>query len=151
LFQTADMYPAYAGDRIGPEIHLSPTGDILSKHDFHEAAVGKAAEKRHARERDSASKAYVARFEKREVDPLPNEKLASAIHAEYGVSISVFREFSGATAHISYERNESVLVLRRSQLIEALGEVEFVSEMDFSPLIDRLTLPSRNVFTELPK
>ena len=151
LFQTADMFPAYASDRIEPEIHLSPTGDILSKHDFHEAAVGRVAEKRHARDRDNASKEYVARFEKQKLDPLPNEELASAIQVEYGVSISVFREFSVAAAHIAYERNEGVFVLRRSELIEALSKVEFVSEMDFSPLIGRLSLPFRNTFAELPK
>jgi hypothetical protein len=55
LFQTADMVPAYAADHIAPEIYLSPTGDILYDHDFHEAAIEEAAKKRHAEERAQSS------------------------------------------------------------------------------------------------
>jgi hypothetical protein len=48
-------------------------------------------------------------------------------------------------------RKEGVFVLRRSELRDNLKAIELISEMDFLPLIDRLTLPYRSSFTEIPE
>ncbi|WP_128963003.1 hypothetical protein [Bradyrhizobium guangzhouense] len=151
LFQTADMVPAYAADHIAPEIHLSPTGDILYDHDFHEAAIEEGAKKRHAEDRAQSSNEYIARFSKTPSRKALDENFSNAIQAEYGVPIEVFREFSDATARIARERKQGVFVLRRSELRDHLKTIEIVSDMDFLPLIDRLTLPCRRSFAEIPE
>lgn len=150
LFQTADNYPAFLVDRIRPVIHISPTGDLLYQHDFHEAAIEQNAELRHARERSDSSDEYVKRFAEVEVARAPDVELGPAILAEYGVATEVFREFAAATATLARRMSQGVIVLKRSEFITALQQFDVLSDLDFAPLIDRLTLPNRTNWLEIP-
>jgi len=150
LFQTADNYPAFLVDRIEPVIHLSPTGDILYQHDFHEVAIESTAKVRHARERSDSSDAYLTRFQEERTARNQDVKLEQSILAEYGVRIEVLREFAAATATLARQKNTGVMLLRRSELLTGLREIEFLSEFDFSPLVDRLMLPSRKSWVDIP-
>jgi hypothetical protein len=113
LFQIADTYPAYVTDRIEPEIHLSPTGDILFSHEFHEAVIQRSAKKRHARERADSSNEYVARFERNRLEHTPKQGFSSAIQAEYGVPFRVYQEFADATAILARNWKKGVFVLKQ--------------------------------------
>jgi hypothetical protein len=141
LFQTADNYPAFLTDRINPTIHISPTGDLLYQHDFHEATIERSAELRHARERLDSSDNYLKRFSDDRSAKVADVDRGPAILAEYGVSTDVFREFSAATATLAQRKNQGVMIVRRSELITGLRQLDLLSDFDFAPLIDRLTLP----------
>jgi hypothetical protein len=150
LFQSADTYPAFFTDRIDPSIHISPTGEILYQHDFHGAVIERASKIRHARERSQSTDEYLKRFEAPS-EPLGlDPKFIAAIEDEYGVPMLVFRELTNATAILARTRNQGVMVLRRSELLKGLREIENLSDLDFGPLVDRLTLPQRNGWNDIP-
>lgn len=150
LFQTADNYPAFLTDRINPSIHISPTGDLLYQHDFHEATIERSAELRHARERLDSSDDYLKRFSDDRSAKAADADRGPAILAEYGVPTDVFREFAAATATLARRKHQGVMIVRRSELITGLRQLDLLSDFDFAPLIDRLTLPSRTNWLEVP-
>ncbi|MFT4277548.1 MAG: hypothetical protein QM576_14435 [Rhodopseudomonas sp.] len=150
IFQTADNYPAFVADRIEPIIHLSPTGDILFQHSFHEAAIESSAKLRHARERVESSDEYLTRFQDKQTARPTDAQFERAIEAEYGVKISVLGAFSSSMIALARRRKSGVMLLRRSDLITELLGIHETSDVDFPPLIDRFTLPSRRNWLEIP-
>lgn len=150
LFQSSDNYPAFKVDRIEPTIHISPVGDPLYDHEFHETTLERSARMRHAREREESSESYGDRFEKRRPTATPDHAFEEAVRAEYGVPLEVFREFATATALLAREAGRDVIVLRKSELISRLKKIDLLKDMDFAPIIDRLTLPKRPVWDQIP-
>ncbi|MCP3463067.1 hypothetical protein [Bradyrhizobium sp. CCGUVB23] len=150
VFQTADNYPAFLADRIEPAIHISPTGDMLFQHDFHEAAIARNAELRHARERSASSDEYVRRFEPERPGKDPDSGFIPALQAEYRVPVETFRELAAVTATLARQKGQGVMILRRSEFVTAFRQFDFLSGLDFEPLIDRLILPHRANWREIP-
>lgn len=150
VFQTADNYPAFLADRIEPAIHISPTGDMLFQHDFHEAAIARNAELRHARERSTSSDEYVRRFEPEQPGKDPDVGLIPALQAEYRVPIETFRELAAVTATLARQKGQGVMILRRSEFVAAFQQFDALSGLDFEPLIDRLILPHRANWHDIP-
>lgn len=150
LFQSSDNYPAFKSGRMDPTIQISPTGDPLYNHDFHEAAIERSARLRHASVRQESSNSYVDRFKKKPERSAPDVSITAVIHKEYGVPLEVFREFSAATASLARDAGTDVMVLNRSRLISELRGIEYLEDMEFSPLIDRLTLPVRPLWDQIP-
>jgi hypothetical protein len=97
-----------------------------------------------------ASNEYVSRFEKDRTKQTPDGELGKAIRAEYGVPSEVFREFADATATLAEKQMLGVLVLKQSELLQGLREIDLIADMDFLPLIQRLTLPSRDSWRDIP-
>jgi hypothetical protein len=150
LFQAMDMVPAFHADRIEPTIHFSPTGDVLYVHDFEEATIKVAAELRHARERTVASDEYVARFSREGERAEPDRELMEAIAAEYHASAELVGDFANALAFVCRSHQRGVLVVPRSQLVRELETLEYLRGQNVGPLVDRLTLPARNGWDDIP-
>ena len=150
LFQAMDMLPAFYADRIEPSIHLSPTGDLLSVHDFEQTAIRPAAELRHARERAAASDAYVARFAPAPQDSASNAGLLDAIRDEYSAPKELFLAFPQALSLLCRSQGCGILTNRRSDLLRQLQGVDHLQGYDAGPLIGRLMLPSRNGWDHIP-
>ena len=151
LFLSADLLPAFYADRIPAEINLSPTGDVLYSHDFEEQAIRSAAEIRHERERDKESADYLARFTDEPQQRKADDALKRALSAEYGVSSELVGALPGLLATLAEERGVGVFVLSRSELIANLNGLEDLAGYDTEPLVDRLILPSRNGWLDLPE
>lgn len=150
VFLSGDTLPALYADRIAPTIKISPAGDVLYDHEFHDQTVRSTVTIRHRIERQAAVENYRRRFD-REHDPQDvGAELDEALAAEYGVPHSVIREFAGALAYLAGERGEGVFVLKRSALIEQLSGIEGLERIDFAPLIDRFTLKSRSTWSDFP-
>ncbi len=65
-FETMDVLAAMYGDRVDPELEISPTGDVRYDHAFERRALVPKGERRYVRERDDTAEDYVMRFAKQE-------------------------------------------------------------------------------------
>jgi hypothetical protein len=148
LFYAGDMLPAFLAERVDSTIHISPTGDLLYEHEFEQIALRASAELRHARTRVWASDDYLERFEER-AEGKHHFDLEQTVEAEYGISAGYVRGFPHYLVDICRARNEGVLILSRSDLLQALNSFDYLSGQDFRRLIDRLTMPSRSGWDDL--
>jgi hypothetical protein len=150
VFISADLLPGLHSDRIDPEIHLSPTGEIRYSHEFEDNAVRFAAELRHANEREREHADYVNRFSGESQAKVAQADLKTAIAAEYAVPAELVREFPTALAMIAAKRGKGVYAIRRSELIAEVQAIDYLREYDAGPLIDRLIMPVRNNWDDMP-
>jgi|SRR5579862_5759268 len=151
LFVTADLLPALYSDRISPDIHLSPTGDMRYHHEFEEKAVRFAVELRHASHRDIEHAEYVSRFSKQsKAERAGQDDLKRALAAEYSVPAELVPELATALAIVAAKRGSGVYSIRRSELIAEVRAIEYLSKYDAGPLIDRLTMPVRDGWDDMP-
>jgi hypothetical protein len=151
VFMTADLLPALHSDRISPDIHLSPTGEIRYHHEFEDKAVRFAAELRHASHREHEHADYVDRFSKKSAAKSTNQDdLKSAIAAEYGVPAELVPELATVLAMVAAKRGSGVYSIRRSELVTEVRAIDYLRDYDAGPLIDRLTMPIRNGWDDLP-
>lgn len=151
-FHTVDMLAAVYGDRIEAKINISPTGDVLHSQEFERLTLRTATEKRHKRERASASEQYLSRFENVEHDPGPYAALRSAIAAEYGADADTVFDLAIASVSVLQQHGcaDGVLVIRRSEFVAALETLEPMRGKQLSSLVDRMTLPWRPSWNALP-
>lgn len=148
LFYAGDMLPAFLAERIDPQIHISPTGDVLYEHEFEQIALRASAEIRHARTRKWASDDYLERFaDKPEGDQ--HLDLEAAVEAEYGIPAGYVRGFPHCLVDICRARDEGVLIISRGELLQSLRTFDYLRDQDFKRLIDRLTMPSRSSWQDL--
>ena len=150
LFGIGDLLAAVHGDRVAPEFRISPTGDLIYKHDFEEATIQRAAKLSHERDRGSASQEYERRFETGMQPREVSAALQLAIAAEFGVSFDMFVQFPFAAARIAAQRGAGVIALPRSELIHLLETADPALGRGVARLIDRLTLPTRNGWDDHP-
>ena len=148
LFYAGDVLPAFLAERIDPQIHISPTGDVLYEHEFEQIAIRAGAEIRHARAREWARDDYLERFTERAVGD-QHLDLEAAVEAEYGIPAGYVRGFPHYLVDICRARNEGVLVITHDGLLKELCSFDYLSDQDFRPLVDRLTMPSRSRWHEL--
>ncbi len=151
VFMTMDLIPALRGGQLKPELGVSPTGHLLYDHNFGETALGSSVRILHTKDREEQSQAYAKFFQSQEATPAePDREFIEAVEAEFGVTADVFLGFSRMLANIAAERGRASFSIRRSELIEALGRTGVGGDPDFGQLIDRLTLLSRNGWSDLP-
>jgi len=151
VFMSADLLPGLHSDRIAPEIHLSPTGEIRYHHEFEDKAVRFTAELRHANQREREQADYVNRFSKQsDAKGAERDDLKKALTAEYGVPAELVPELAMALAIVAAKRGSGVYSIRRSELIAEVRAIEYLSNYDAGPLIDRLTMPMRNGWDDTP-
>ena len=150
VFMSADLLPGLHSDRIDPEIHLSPTGEMRYHHEFEDNTVKFAAELRHSNQREREHADYAKRFSRESQAKLAEGDLKSAIAAEYGVPAELVREFPTALAMIAAKRGMGVYPVRRSVLVAEVRAIEHLSEYNAAPLIDRLIMPMRNGWDDVP-
>jgi hypothetical protein len=150
ILQLADVIPIIMGDWVEPEIGISPTGDVLTDHRFAQRTLQRSAERRHEAERVRQSDAYDSRFANTK-DPraLPGD-FRDAIAAEYGADSEVVLDLAFAAARLAGNSKTGVLVLPRDELISALEGLDGMKGQCLAPLIDRLTMPVRRGWDDVP-
>jgi hypothetical protein len=149
-FLTADLIGPMLGGWIKPQLHFSPTGDVLSDHEFEELTLRNASERRHSRDRAQSSESYAQLFERSAEPRSLGEAFAEAVAAEYGVDIDAYLDLPAATALLAGERGQGVFALRRIELIATLEGLDAMKGKRVAPLIDRMTLAPRNGSLEIP-
>lgn len=150
LIHVADMLPALIAGQQNPVLRISPSGDLRSDRQFSDATLKATAIQLHAIDRQQADKNYDLRVEKRPSPEPTDEDLGAALEAEYGVPHAVLREFAMGVARIAIEDGSDVCVRRRSQLLAELAEDGLFADTSLDRLIERLTLPRRQGWNDVP-
>lgn len=150
LIHVADMLPALISGQQPPLLRISPSGDLQFDRRFSDTTLRATAMQLHAMDRLQADRNY----DHRNARPAPSEPqddgLGIALEAEYGVPQDVLRELAMGIAHLAIAEGSDVYVGSRSRLLADLAQDELLVGADLAPLIDRLTLPTRNGWTDLP-
>jgi hypothetical protein len=149
-FHNVDTLAALYGDRIDPHFRISPTGDLLLDHEFEKLSLGQSTEKHRRKERGEASEEYIGRFEADEPIPPPSDTMLRAIEAEYKVDSQVVVDLPNACVILAEEQGAGVYVMKRSELVARLEALDFLKGKNVAALIDRLTLPARNGWDDIP-
>lgn len=150
IIQLADVAPTIMGEWMKPEIAISPTGDVLTDHRFAETTLQRSAERRHERERERQSEDYEQRLvTPSEVRVLPDD-FRDAIAAEYGADSEAVLDLPYALARLAANNKSGVLVMPRDELIAALEAFDGMKGQCLAGLVDRLTMPVRTSWNEIP-
>ena len=144
-FGYCELLPALMGDRLTPRLVISPTGDLLYDHSFGENTLAPSSTIMHAesRERD------VERYDERIANPREDRgslepELVQALEAEFDCSLRAFGDLSASTGEIAIADRRDVVTLRRSELVRRLVAMGLGEGEAIEPMIERLTLRSRN-------
>lgn len=152
VFAVADLIPALRGGQIKAELRISPTGHLLHDHEFGEAALGSTVRLLHSQDRADQSEAYSRLYEAPDLAPsAPDPQFLAALHAEYGVPAEIFVQLGDFFVGIAIELQQSAFAMCRSELLARLSSMEIEGAPDFAPLIDRLTLPCRDGWDDIPE
>ena len=149
VFMNGDLLAGLALNRIEPKIQISPTGEILSNHDFERETIETTGKITNLKSREFDAERYLQRFEDHAASD-PSEDLQQALKAEFGSQWEVLIDLPTATTHLANERSEGVFVLKRSELISEISALDPLFEFDVAPAIDRLTMKSRAEWNSLP-
>ncbi|MCY1646648.1 hypothetical protein OVA11_06035 [Caulobacter sp. SL161] len=150
LFHVADMLPALIAGHQNPVLRISPSGDLQSDHRFSDITLKAAVVQLHAVDRTAADQNYDRSGARQSrTEPL-DEALHAALEAEYGVPHVVLREFAMGAAVLAMNQGVDVIALRRSVLLDARARDEILASATLEPLINRLTLPARNGWSDIP-
>ncbi|WP_143084846.1 hypothetical protein [Novosphingobium sp. CF614] len=151
VFAVSDLIPALRGGQIKAELRISPTGHLLHDHEFGEAALGPTVRLLHSQDRADQSEAYSRLYEVPDLTPAePDPRFFEALNAEYGVPAEIFVQLGDFLVRIAIEIQLSAFAMRRSELLARLSALSIEGAPDFAPVIDRLTLPCRNGWDDLP-
>ena len=152
IFAVADLIPALRGGQITAELRISPTGHLLHDHDFGEAVLGSTVRLLHSKDRADQSEAYSRLYEAPDPAPgTPDPQFLAALYDEYGVPAEIFVQLGDFLVGIAIELKRSAFAIRRSELLSRLAAMEIIDAPDFAPLVDRLTLPCRNGWDDVPE
>jgi hypothetical protein len=150
VFETADLLAGIRLNRIEPKVHISPTGEILTNHEFEEQTIQVTGMKVNFQNRLMDADRYDLRFENRETNG-PADAFREAVEAEFATPWEGVIDLGIATAHIAAERGSGVFEINRSELLAELGKFEPMQGVDVGPAIDRLTMRPRNSWHEVPE
>ena len=152
IFAVSDLIPALRGGQIKAELRISPTGHLLHDYEFGEAALGSTVRLLHSQARADQSDAYDRLYEARDPAPgTPDPQFLNALQAEYGVPAEIFVQLGEFLVRIAIELQKSAFEIPRSELLARLSAMEIEGAPDFAPLIDRLTLPCRDGWDDIPE
>lgn len=148
-FEVADLHAGLRYHRIEPRVHISPTGELLTNHEFEERTLKAAGHKLNLKNRLTDAERYIARFQSNETAD-PDESFQQAVQAEFGAPWQGVIDLSIASAHIAAERRAGILKLRKSEFLDELSKFEPLVGVDVAPTIDRLSLIPRPAWFERP-
>ncbi|MBO6560696.1 MAG: hypothetical protein JJ959_09170 [Nisaea sp.] len=149
LVGNGDLLGAIKSGLIAPEIRISPAGDLLSERSVFETTLRPGAEWLNERALNEAAETY--KEERKEEAATPEKPgelqlpaaLKDAIRAEYGVPAEAFFRFQFATVEFAAEREQAVLFLKRSELVQAMSERMDTPVVEVAQLCERLSLSNR--------
>jgi hypothetical protein len=151
-FGYCELVPSLAGDRLTPELIVSPTGDLLYDHSFGDETLAPSAAAMHAEVRSRNVEEYGWWLGRTPGAPSRLEaELQAALQAEYGVTSEIFGAFDRALCGLAIAADKDVILLPRSELLARLQENPEFDAAALTQLIDRLILPCRAGWADLPK
>lgn len=151
-FNYCELVPSLAGGRLTPKFIVSPTGDLLYDHSFGETALAPSAAAMHAEQRVRQIADYGWWIDRKPENHAGlDADLLDAIEAEFGVSTSQFGDFSAGLCDLAVAAGTDVLLLRRSELVSRLTGYRDLDASLLARLVDRLTLPCRAGWHEVPR
>lgn len=138
-----------------PTLRISPAGDLLSDHTVQMTVLKPTVELMNRRVLDDAAETY-SRRRAREA-PVPQERenawtpaLCAAIETEYQTSVDSFINLQYALVRMAQDRRESVFTIRRGELAHALNSDKSFPSDDVGTFLERLTLPRRPRWLDIP-
>lgn len=150
-FGYCELLPALMGDRLTPRLVISPTGDLLYDHSFGENTLAPSSTIMHAESRERDIKRYDEKMADPREDPGSLEpELVQALEAEFHCSMRTFGDLSAATCDLAIADRRDVVILRRSELIQRLVALGLGEGEAIEPMIERLTLRSRDGWADIP-
>lgn len=149
-FQGAELIPPIRGGFLKARIDISPTGDILYDHGFGEATLEVIARIRHTQDRISQSDEYHSYFEDRRSDTGTPESYLEAIEAEFELPAGAYLSLSQALCSLAIDDQTPALVIRESELVARLSQLQGYTDLDPRGALRRLTLPCRPSWTHIP-
>lgn len=156
-FETIDMIPAIEAGRLEPVLRISPTGIIMRDHSFEENTIRRSVRVVHEAQRDRADRDYGRRMATGDVDETApssadttDPALQAAVLAEYGVPLDGFVGLAQACGDLAVERGTGIVILRRSELAKHLVVATDQTPDAIARLLDRLTMPHRNGWDDIP-
>lgn len=143
-FGYCELVPSLAGDRLTPELIVSPTGDLLYDHSFGDDALAPSAAAMHTEVRARNVEEYGWWLGRAPGAPSRLEaELQAALQAEYGVTSEMFGAFDRALCSLAIAVDKDVILLPRSELLARLRENPEIDAVALTQLVDRLILPCR--------
>lgn len=151
-FGYCELVPSLAGDRLTPKLIISPTGDLLYDHSFGDDTLAPSAAAMHAEVRARNVEEYGWWLGRTPGAPSRLEaELQAALQAEYGVTSEMFGAFDRTLCGLAIAADKDVILLPRSELLARLRENPEIDAAALTQLIDRLTLPCRAGWADLPE
>lgn len=150
-FGYCELVPSLAGDRLTPKLIVSPTGDLLYDHSFGDGTLAPSAAAMHSEQRQRHIGDYGWWLAREPGAPSALEPdLIAALQAEYGVSSATFGDFNSGLCDVAVSAGQDVLLLTRSDLITRVRDAKGIDEAALALLVDRLTLPCRGGWDDVP-
>jgi len=149
-FGYCELVPSLAGDRLTPELIVSPTGDLLYDHSFGDDTLAPSAAAMHAEVRARNVEEYGWWLGRTPGAPSrPEAELQAALQAEYGITSEMFGTFDRALCGLAIAADKDVIMLRRSELLSRLQENPEIDAVALRQLVNRLILPCRAGWRDL--
>ena len=150
-FGYCELVPSLAGDRLTPKLIVSPTGDLLYDHGFGDETLAPSAAAMHSEQRQRHIGDYGWWLAREPGAPSTLEPdLVAALQAEYGVSSATFGDFVSGLCDLAVSAGHDVMVVTRSELIARVRDAKGIDEAALVLLVDRLTLPCRDGWDDVP-
>lgn len=150
-FGYCELVLSLAGDRLTPKLIVSSTGDLLYDHSFGDGTLAPSAAAMHSEQRERHIGDYgwwLAR--KSGAPPTLEPDLIAALQAEYGVSSATFGDFSAGLCDLAVAAGHDVMLVTRSELIARVRDGKGIDKTALALLVDRLTLPCRDGWDDVP-
>lgn len=150
-FGYCELVPSLAGDRLTPKLIVSPTGDLLYDHSFGDGTLAPSAAAMHSEQRQRHIGDYGWWLARESGAPsILEPDLIAALQAEYGVSSTTFGDFSSGLCDLAVSAGHDVMLVTRSELIARVRDGRGIDEAILAMLVDRLTLPCRDGWEDVP-
>lgn len=156
LVSTGQHFALLSAGLHEPTLRISPAGDLLSDQSVQTNVLRPSAELVNRRILDEAAESYERRRPHEE--PQANAGLSAwspdlraAIEAEYQTSVDAFINLQYVLARLAEARREGAFPIRRDELAEALKARDDFPSAGIEALLQRLTLPHRPNWVDIPK
>ena len=150
IFQNLDLAAAIYGKGAEAAIRISPTGDVLIDNKFERATIQKSATRLHNKNRIRDDVGYhLQPDEEQSTEPLDAGLLVALAH-EFGVDAEAALKLPAASGDLAADVGQGVVIIRRSEFLAYLQTIETMGGKPMANLVDRLTMPRRKSWTDLP-
>ena len=152
IFHLGGISDAIRWRAMEPRLKIGPMGDIAIDHDFIDNVFKKSGNVHAQQSLDETNSTYDEIYKQPEmigdIEGEFEDEFCDAWQEEFGVSLTESVEFVDIVENFAIERKAVVLNLSSNELRAAFGEFE--REFVFDKLIDRLCLPIRDKWNEIP-